>query len=328
VGRHFANKIWNAARFVLGQDVVGGAPDANGVEGPIPELYASLFGELPRGRMEFHWEERWIASRLRTRFGEMERALESFRFDEAARIVYDFFWHEFCDWYLELSKRSLREGGARELGASVTARAILGASLVMLHPFMPFLTEEIWSMLGERKSLLAGFVFGTPDDTLYDRELEEDVALFREIVASIRNMRQSFGIEPARDVNVIVSCAKDKGYVDKLESFRDQFAHLARVGELEIGEALPKPEGSAATGLVSLEIYMPLKGVIDIEAEKERLGKGLEKLAADRMKIEARLNDEGFLAKAPADVVERERERFRDMDDKMKRMRKILEDLD
>ncbi|HER43186.1 MAG TPA: valine--tRNA ligase, partial [Candidatus Eisenbacteria bacterium] len=328
VGRHFANKIWNAARFLLGRDAGSAAPDAEEAKGAIPDLYASLFGGPPKGEMEFHWEERWIASRLGTRFQEMERALESFRFDEAARIVYDFFWHEFCDWYLELSKRSFREGGARELGASVTARSVLGASLVMLHPFMPFLTEEIWSMLAGGRTLLAGFVFESPGEALFDMELEEDVALFREIVTSIRNMRQSFGIEPSRDVSIIISCVKGKGYVDSLELFRDQVVHLARVGELEIGEALPKPEGCAATGLASLEIYMPLKGVIDIEAEKERLGKGLEKLEADRRKVEARLSDEGFLAKAPPDVVERERERFRDMDDRMRRTRKILEDLD
>lgn len=277
--------------------------------------------------MEFHWEERWIASRLRTRFEEMERALEFFRFDEAARIVYDFFWHEFCDWYLELSKRSFRDGGARGLGALVTAKSILGAALVMLHPIMPFLTEEIWSMLEGRKSLLAGFTFEGVPEELCEEQLEEDVALFREIVTSIRNMRQTFGLEPALEVDVIVSCAEGKGYVNKLESFRDQVTRLARVGVLSIGEALPKPEGSAATGLVSLEIYMPLKGIIDIEAEKERLVKGLDKLTADRRKIEARLGDESFLAKAPADVVERERERFRDMEDRMQRMQKILEDL-
>ncbi len=327
VGRHFANKIWNAARFLLGQERKGGEPDGEAAEGPIPQLHEALFGERPRGAMEFHWEERWIASRLHTRFAEMERALESFRFDEAARIVYDFFWHEYCDWYLELSKRSIREGGARELGASVTAKAVLAASLVMLHPFMPFLTEEIWSMLGGERTLLAGFVLGVPDPALRDAVLEEDVALFREIVTSIRNMRQSFGIEPTRDVNVVISCEKGKGYIDKLELFREQFVHLARLGELEIGEALAKPEGSAATGLVSLEIYMPLKGVIDIEAEKERLGKTLEKLEADSGKIEARLSDGNFLGKAPPDVVERERERFREMEDRMKRTRKILEDL-
>jgi valyl-tRNA synthetase len=328
VGRHFANKIWNAARFVLGQENVDGNAGTGETEGPIPELYASLFGDPPQGMMEFGWEERWIASRLLTRFEEMEHALESFRFDETARIIYDFFWHEFCDWYLELSKRSIREGGARGLGASVTAKSILAASLVMLHPLMPFLTEEIWSMLEGRKSLLAGFTYGGLPETLRDERLEEDVALFQEIVTSVRNMRQNFGIEPARDIDVIVNCAKEKGYADKLESFRDQLAHMARIGELVIGEAVPKPEGSAATGLVSLEIYIPLKGVIDIEAERERLAKGLDKLASDREKIEARLSDQRFLAKAPADVVEREKERFREMDERMKRMQKILEDLD
>ena len=328
VGRHFANKIWNAARFVLGQEAAGGGGGGNGAEHPIRGLYDSLFGEQPQGETEFGWEERWIASRLLTRFEEMEHALESFRFDESARIVYDFFWHEFCDWYLELSKPAIRDGGARGLGASVTAKAVIAASLVMLHPIMPFLTEEIWSRLGGRESLLAGFNFDGPPGELREGDLEEDVALFQEVVTSIRNMRQNFGIEPAREVDVIISCAKGKDYTGKLELFRGQLVHMARIGELEIGEALQKPEGSAATGLVSLEIYMPLKGVIDIEAEKERLGKGIEKLAGDSAKIEARLKDERFISKAPPDVVERERERFREMDERMSRMRKILEDLD
>ncbi len=328
VGRHFANKIWNAARFVLGQETVSDDAGADGGQDPIRELYASLFDEQPRGEMEFGWEERWIASRLLTRFGEMEHALESFRFDESARIIYDFFWHEFCDWYLELSKSSLRDGGARGLGASVTAKSVLAASLVMLHPIMPFLTEEIWSMLGGRKSLLAGFTFSAPPETLEEQGLEEDVALFQEIVTSVRNMRQNFGIEPAREVDIFINHSNDNEYTNKLESFRGQLVRMARIGELVVGEALPRPEGSAATGLASLEIYLPLKGVIDIEAERERIGKGLEKLKGDREKIEARLNDKRFVSKVPPDVVEREKERFREMDERMRRMQKILEDLD
>ena len=325
VGRHFANKIWNAARFVLGHEVP--SSEGEGTEGPVSELHLSLFEEPPPGDLELGWEERWIASRLGSRFEEMDRALESFRFDEAARIGYDFFWHEFCDWYLEMSKSSLREGGARGRGASATARSVLGASLVMLHPMMPFLTEEIWSMLDGRGRLLAGFVFESPPEGLRNEELEQDVTLFQEIVTGIRNLRQSFGIEPAKEVSVILSCAKGKGYVDKLELFRGQIERLARLSDLRIGEALPKPEGSAATGLASVEIYMPLGGIVDIEAERERIGKGLEKLSLDIEKIEARLADARFLEKAPPDVVERERERFSEMGERMKRMKKILEDL-
>jgi valyl-tRNA synthetase len=328
VGRHFANKVWNAARFVLSQDV-GYVERSEGErdEGPIPLLYASLYGVAPVGEYEIGWEDRWIVSRLTKRHEEMERALESFRFDEATRIIYDFFWHEFCDWYLELSKPSLREGGARSAGTSITARAVLGASLVMLHPIMPFITEEIWSMIVPGQPLLAGFAFEGVPPGLESGELEEDVALFREIVTGIRNLRQTFGIEPNRYVDIVISCESGSGIMKNLKPFRDQIRSLAKVEELTVGEDVQKPEGCAAAGLASLEIYLPLAGIIDINEEKQRLRKVVEKLITDRGKIGARLEDERFRDKAPPDVVEREQERFREMDDRMQRIQKILEDL-
>jgi valyl-tRNA synthetase len=328
VGRHFANKIWNAARFVLGQDMdEGSGAGGDRDEEPIHELFAALFGDVPHGVTEFGWEERWITSRLSKRYEEMERALETFRFDEAARIVYDFFWHEFCDWYLELSKPAFREGGARGRGTATAARAVLGTSLVMLHPFMPFITEEIWSMLATDPCILSGFAFRGIPVTLAQPELEDHVARFREIVTNIRNLRQTFGIDLGREVDVVISCETGGDIAKNLELFRDQFRILAKIGDLKIGEGLPKPIASAAAGLASLEIYVPLGGIIDIDEETRRLQKVVEKLAGDRDKIETRLRDQRFLDKAPPDVVERERERFREMDDRMHRIRTILEDL-
>ena len=328
VGRHFANKIWNAARFVLSQEPSGcGETDGEAPE-PIRELFTALFGKASSGSREFGWEERWIASRLRSHFLEYEQALESFRFDEASHIIYDFFWHEYCDWYLELSKPALREGGPRGEGAAMTARAVLGASLVMLHPIMPFITEEIWSMLSDDQPILAGFVFEGMQDRLEDVELEEDVALFKEIVAAVRNIRQIFRLEQTQHIEVVLNCRSGIGLTDKLESFRGQICNLAGIDRLEIGEGSARPEGSAAAGLAELELYVPLKGIIDIESEKSRLSKGIDKLSSDLKKIEARLGDDRFLSKAPADVIEREKERLAEMRERMRRMKKILEDLE
>ena len=328
VGRHFANKIWNAARFVLSQEPgCGGEMDAEGHE-PIGELFSALFGETYSGNRQFGWEDRWIASRLWSRFLEYEQALESFRFDEASRIIYDFFWHEYCDWYLELSKPAFRDGGSRGEGAAMTARAVLGVSLVMLHPIMPFITEEIWSMLSDDQPILAGFVFEGMQECLENAELEEDVALFKEIVAAVRNIRQTFRFEQTQKIEVVVNCKPGIGLTGKLEDFRGQICNLAGIGRLEIGEESPRPEGSVAASLAELELYVPLKGIIYIESEKSRLSKGIDKLSGDLKKIEARLGDDRFISKAPADVIEREKERFAEMSERMRRMKKILEDLE
>ena len=131
----------------------------------------------------------------------------------------------------------------------------------------------------------------------------------------------------AREIEVVVNCKPGAGLVGKLDSFRQQICNLAGVGRLEIGEESPRPEGSVAAGLTELELYVPLKGIIDIESEKSRLSKGVDKLSIDLEKIEARLGDDRFLSKAPADVIDRERERFSEMSERMQRLKKILEDL-
>ncbi|MCX5752051.1 MAG: valine--tRNA ligase [Candidatus Krumholzibacteria bacterium] len=288
VGKHFANKIWNAARFVLGQEVdlgcaEAGAPDAFPAaarDAGSAALYESIFGSAAGPEIEFGWEDRWIVSRLARRAGELEQHIETYRFDEASRTLYDFLWHEYCDWYLELSKASAREGGARGRGAAVTARAVLGSSMILLHPTMPFITEEIWSMLAPRRGVLAGFHFpGIPGRCL-DEALEADVAFFMEIVSAIRNLRQSFNIPPGRLVSAVINCEKER-----------------------------------------------LRGVVDIEAEKKRLGRDLEKIARECEKVEGRLKDARFVEKAPRDVVEQERNRYNEMSDKKRRIARILEDL-
>ncbi|MBN2072102.1 MAG: valine--tRNA ligase [Candidatus Krumholzibacteriota bacterium] len=331
VGRHFANKIWNATRFVTGQggsdlDLFGGRVDPD-QDDPVIDLFGALYGREPAGEIRFGWEDRWILSRLATRFGEFEKNLDSFRFDEAVKTIYDFFWHEFCDWYLELSKPAFREGGERSAGAAVAVRAVLGVSMVMLHPVMPFISEEIWSMLSEDPPLLAGYHFQGIDGRLVDTGLEEDVIVFREIVTSIRNLRQSFNIPHQQEVKVIINCEQGKSLPEKLSRFSSQIALMTTAGSLHIAEGAEKPGASAAAGHASIEIYLPLEGIIDIEAEKARIEKELGKLAIECDKIGARLSGGGFAKKAPAEVVEREKTRFEEMSDKRSRLERILEDL-
>ncbi len=335
VGKHFANKIWNAARFVLGQeaDVAGaaagfgaGGSRAASVDTPAG-LHEAVFGDAADADAAFGWEDRWIVSRLAKRAAELEGHIDAYRFDEASRTLYDFFWHEYCDWYLELSKAAGRQGGLRGRGASITARAVLGASMILLHPMMPFITEEIWSMLAPGRGVLAGYRFpGVPARSL-DGALEADVDFFKEIVAAIRNLRQSFNIPPGKPVGVVLNCEGGRGIPARLDRFREQIGLLAKVSDLTIADGAARPPGSVAAGLSSIEIYLPLAGVVDIEAEKKRLGKDLEKITRECEKVEGRLKDARFTEKAPAEVVEQEKNRYDEMSDRRRRIARILEDL-
>jgi valyl-tRNA synthetase len=336
VGKHFANKIWNAARFVLGQEsapVCAEEGAAEAVPGGVPRsepaamLHESIYGAAAGAEAAFDWEDRWILSRLARRAGEFEGYVDSYRFDEASRTLYDFFWHEYCDWYLELSKAASRQGGARSRGAAATARTVLGAAMILLHPVMPFITEEIWSMLAPLRGELARYRFPGIPERFVDAALEADVEFFKEIVTAIRNLRQSFNIPPGKLVSAVINCEKGRSLPARLERLRVQIRLMAKVDELVIAEGAAKPSGSVAAGLAAIEIYLPLKGVVDIEAEKKRFDKDLEKITRECEKVEGRLKDTRFVEKAPADVVEQERNRYNEMSDRKRRIARILEDL-
>jgi len=329
IGKHFANKVWNAARFVLLQgEKVTDYRDASSGDHEITQLYAAVFGRVPRGEAEFGWEDRWIISKLSSTMKEYDSLIESFRFDSAAREIHEFFWHEFCDWYLELIKPELSGDSPRATGSWMTSRLVLGASMAMLHPIMPFISEEIWSMLsGDDGGTLAEYKLPLSKFNLVDEELDKDVEFFKNVVSTIRNIRQSFRLPPSREVDAYINCEPGSGVKEKLDAFREKIDYLARVDNLEIGEGLSKPEGSAAAGLSFAEVYVPLKGVIDLDLERKRLEKELAKLDGDCGKIESRLGNEEFLKKAPPDVIESERSRLAEMKDRLTRLKKLLEDL-
>jgi valyl-tRNA synthetase len=199
--------------------------------------------------------------------------------------------------------------------------------MVLLHPMMPFITEEIWSMLAPRRGVLAGYRFpGVPERCL-DEALEADAAFFMEVVTAIRNLRQSFNIPPGRLVSIVINCEMGRGIPARLDRFREQIGLLAKVDDLVVADGAARPPGSVAAGLSSIEIYLPLRGVVDIDAEKKRLGRDLEKIARECEKVEGRLKDARFVEKAPSDVVEQEKNRYNEMSDKKRRIARILEDL-
>lgn len=303
--RSFINKIWNSTRFImmnLGDDFT-------------PRTLDSL--KLERF-------DKWILFELHRTLKEVNEALEEYRFNEVAQRIYEFYWHEFCDWYLELTKQRLYADDSHMADSMETARQVLYhvlvTSLKIMHPVMPFITEEIWEIIqGEGAPYL--IVSPWPETTV-DPSWEKDARdtrLFMDIVYRIRNIRGEMNIAPNVKPNAVFKTSS--GALHDLIIRED--AHikaLAKVDEIII-DAEYEPEKTDAVAVMSeMEIYIPLAGSIDFEAEKARLNREIEKITKDLVRVQGKLGNDKFLAKAPEDVVAKERA-------KEAEMREILEGL-
>jgi len=316
--RNFANKIWNAARFVLAQMTDDQIPNPN---------WSLVIG---------HWSlpERWILSRHNRLVKEVTRLMDNYQLGEAGRQIHDFLWGEYCDWYIEISKIRLYGGDerAKEVALQVLLH-VLERTLRLLHPFMPFVTEEIWQHLrGERGEGREESIMIAPwpeaDEEAIDEEAEGQMGLIMDIVRAIRNARTEYGVEPSRRIEAIIAAGGQRGLV---ASQADVIAALARVGadKLHIEERLEgRPTRASALVVGGVEVYLPLAGMVDLERERERLAKEMEGVKGEIARAEKLLADEEFLAKAPPQVVGREREKlagYREKWDKLRETRTLSE---
>ncbi len=289
--RNFVNKVWNAARFTL-MNLADWEP-------------AAVADQLPLTPVE-----RWIVSRLQTVSREMAAALESYNFDQAAHVVYQFTWHEFCDWYLELIKPALYDSDdpAVRRHTQRVLQEVLSALLRLLHPFMPFVTEEIWHKLPGTEGSIMVAPFPDAREELLDPGAEAEMQLEMDTISAIRNLRGEMNVPPGVKVNVsIISSTLEVS--NALHAHSSATCNLAKVENLEIGQNITPPEGSAKSVIPGAEIYMPLAGIIDFAEEEKRLAKEMEKLTKDLAVARKKLTNEDFLAKAPADVVAKEKEK-------------------
>ena len=293
-GRNFANKLWNAARFVLTN------LDGAGLERP----------SLDR-RQAMPLEDRWIMSRLQRVTASVSQLLERFELGEAGRQVHDFLWGEYCDWYVEMAKVRLRAGDSSPLPVLVH---VLDSSLRLLHPYMPYVTEEIWQALAghlpdrDAEALIVAR-FPQPDPAWHDDEAEAQAEAVIEVVRAIRNIRSERRVEPARFVEVHVQARR---LWPALEASRPLIAALARAEPLHIvGEETRLPSENVATAvLADGRVALPLAGLFDLEAERSRLSRQIDELEGEVGRLEARLADERFRTRAPAAVVRQEEERL------------------
>ncbi|MCL1848740.1 MAG: valine--tRNA ligase [Clostridiales bacterium] len=288
--RNFCNKIWNACRFTL----------------------MNLAEDQQLGALEL--ADLWIQSRYHRCAMDVTKALDEYDIGVAAGRIYEFLWDELCDWYIELVKPRLY--GKVTVESQNAARRVLAdtlsGTLALLHPFMPFITEELWQHLPHDGDTIMLQPWEEGDARFLDRESEDAMSLMMEVVKAARNLRSQFAIPPGKKADLIVY-ATDRGAAGVLERCKGYIMLLAAADHVEIGDAgdaKPKQAGSAVAS--GVEIYMPLAGLIDIEAEKARLGKELGKVSGEIKGLESKLANEGFRAKAPKEVVEKEEAKLDD----------------
>jgi len=315
--RNFVNKVWNASRFTLMN--LGDYDPAREDQAPLSVV------------------ESWILSRLQQVITEAVRHLETYAFDQAAHVLYQFTWHEFCDWYLEIIKPKLGNG-ATPSERHHTQRVlveVLSAILRLLHPFMPFITEEIWHKLPGAQGSIMVAPFPTPDSVFHNPAAEAEMSLVMESIVAVRNMRAEMNVPPAASVGVMVF-SQDPRPVEILESHQQSVRQLARVQDLQFQPANTPPAAAAKSVVMysqggSLDLIMPLAGLIDYKEEARRLNREMDKLSRELAQAQKKLANEDFLSKAPAEVVERERERHQALTEKLsklksheKRLRELL----
>jgi valyl-tRNA synthetase len=333
--RAFANKIWNAARFMfMNVDRIEPGLRPGGTNSSTP-VGASEGGCPNAGVAGFHsanLEDRWILSRFNRVTKDVNDALETYRFHEAANRIYDFFWGEFCDWYLELIKPRLNfEEGADQSAAQAACAnlvTLFDASLRLLHPVMPFITEEIWQAIYEGKAPLKSIAltaYPQADEKQFDLDAETEMAILQDLIVTVRNLRAELKVEPKVKVPINLS-AQEPQIRRMIEQNRGAVERLANVETITFAEgSLAKLAGARSTARFDVHVIYERK--IDIGAERERLKKELEKMEREFANNQKQLDNENFLAKAPAKVVEGLRSRAAELVILRDRTRSKLEEL-
>ncbi len=302
--RHFINNLWNAARFCL-MHIQSGSTR-------IDPSHLSL-------------PDRWILSRLRRVTASTIQSLNSYRFNDAAGDLYQFVWHEFCDWYLEAAKPALynpADPDHKETTVAVVDR-ILHDVLILLHPFIPFVTEEIWHKLPGNTGSILNASFPVPEETdplsVSDPEAEATMNRIINVITAIRNIRGEMNLPPALELQASVFSIETEA-VETIRKHQDLIINLAKLGSLTIHETAQRPRASATAIADGVTIFVSLEGVIDFDKEAARLQKELGKLDAEFNTLSRKLNNEDFLSKAPQDVVAKVKEKHEALSDKHRKL--------
>ena len=298
--RNFLNKIWNMVRFVL-----------MNLGDKRPALPATVT-EL---------EDRFILSRLSGTIATIRANLEEYNFNLATESLYAFIWRDFCDWYLEMAK--VRLASADDAAVKGILYHILKAIVRLLHPFVPFISEQIWQVLGETPVSLSIASYPQPVEGTLDVETEGEMAAFQEVVSGVRTIRAELNVPQDAQLEVLVRTSNCH-FSSLLREKRQAIHALAGTKDLQVGDELAAPPGSARQILTGAELYVPLAGLIDVDAEKARLRKELDQVRADLVKVEGTLANPSFRERAPALVIEKERRKQKEFAAKLGRLQANL----
>ena len=303
-GRNFVNKLWNSARFILMNK------DKN--------FRISSDFNLIEGTTNI---DRWIVSRLETSIGKIDKYYNQYRLNDALKTVYDFTRKDFCDWYIEFAKIRLYGDDPmdREVAFQVSSY-VLRNILKLLHPFAPFVTEELWSYLKtDKEDMILTESYPMQDIDLVSDSIEEEVEIVKNIISSVRNVRADLNIPPSKEADLAVRV--NSKVSDLFDLYQNQIKRLARVGTIAFGKDIKKPRKSATAVVDGIEIFIPLEGLIDLEAEIKRLEKQIDDMQARLDNVNKKLGNENFVSRAPKEVIRNERDkqkRYRDNLDKLK----------
>lgn len=302
--RNFANKIWNASRFAL-MNMEGYDKDA----------------ELA----PYTLADKWILSRLQDTVKDVTGLLERFELGEAGRAIYDFIWSEVCDWYIEIAKPRLynKEAAAERATAQHVLATVLVSAMKLLHPYMPFITEEIYQCLPHEAESIMISKWPVADESLVDPEAERGMNAIMDSIKAIRNMRAEVNANPGKKIPAIMLVSED---LREVVAHNDSYIKL--LGGIDNLELRPlngeKPENAMAAVVTGIEVYLPLAGLIDVEKETQRLSKELAAMEKDLQRAGGKLNNAGFLAKAPEDVIAKERAKYEELSGKIEAVKKRM----
>ncbi len=301
--QNFVNKLWNAARFVF-MNVPGGAAD-----------FAGRPSVLSANNLSF--AERWIRSRLAASISEARNAMEAYRFNDYANALYQFTWHEFCDWYIEMSKLALNSGSEEDVARSRQLLVeLLGQILLLLHPIMPFVTEEIWQASGGNGRTIMLEAYPHREDFWCDEAAEKEMEYLMGVIRAVRNLRAELNCPPGKEVRVVFH-----GQRSDLAMLREHAAYLrllARVAGAEYYEDGERPKGAATAVVGTTEIYLPLDELTNLDEEHARLNKEVIKVADELQRVQKKLANADFLSKAKEEVVRKERDKAVQYEDKLR----------
>lgn len=310
MGRNFANKMWNGSRFV------------------IMNLDGFDVTKVDKSRLKYELVDKWIFSRLNETAKSVAENLDKFLLDEAAKSVYEFLRGDFCDWYVEMAKIRLynSEDADSKLTAQYVLWTVLEAGMRLLHPFMPYITEEIWQTIKAEGDTVMLAQYPVADEKLIDKDVEKSFEYIKELISSLRNIRAEAGISPAKPAKVVIKSSDES----ELNTIKENYFFITKLGNLEsieYGKNMEKPAQSGFRVTGNSEVYMILTGLLDIEAEVKKLKAQLDKVAVELEKMNAKLSNEKFTSKAPAHILERDRRIQKEYQDKFDKLSENIKEL-